>query len=302
MNLHLLLDILICIVIAVFVYRSQNGRNFSRTIKDAQNIIARTAKRMNPNNGSADTASALLNKPCIISDDAYSETRNDIIALPSKDAHFTRNSISESKYGSQSQVTSTREHQSKKGRTPLFDGVRPYQNIPFQFSLHVQERPDGELRHYEYLADGRKDPRPELLESLGGIIGESGSILAYNKSFEERVLEESAQAFPGPCAWVNGAISRLVDLIIPFRSFHYYHPRQGGSVSLKKVLPAITGRGYDDMAIARGDDASLAFLRITFDDVSTEEAEEVRTDLLTYCKLDTGGMVSIVERLEELSG
>ncbi len=184
---------------------------------------------------------------------------------------------------------------------PLFDGIRPYQNVPFQFSLHVWEMPDGQLTHYEYLADGRKDPRPELLESLSRLIGESGSILAYNKSFEENVLRESTQAFPGFTAWIDGAINRLVDLIAPFRSFHYYHPLQKGSASLKKVLPAITGQGYGDMAIAKGDDASLAFLRIAFDDVSLEEVESVRADLLTYCEMDTEGMVKIVQKLEELS-
>jgi hypothetical protein len=183
---------------------------------------------------------------------------------------------------------------------PLFDGVRPYQNIPFQFSLHVQESSNGDIKHYEYLADGREDPRPELLESLGRLIGESGSILAYNKSFEETVLREAAQAFPESTEWIDGVINRLIDLIVPFRSFHYYNPLQNGSASLKKVLPAITGQGYDEMAIAKGDDASLAFLRITFDDVSPEEVERVRADLLSYCKMDTEGMVRIVERLEEL--
>jgi len=183
---------------------------------------------------------------------------------------------------------------------PLFDGVRPYQNVPFQFSLHVQESTNGDLKHYEYLADGRKDPRPKLLESLGGLIGDSGSILAYNKSFEETVLREATQAFPESAGWIDGAIGRLVDLITPFRSFHYYHPLQHGNASLKKVLPAITGQGYDEMAIAKGDDASLAYLRITFDDVSPEEAERVRADLLTYCKMDTEGMVRIVEQLDKL--
>jgi hypothetical protein len=88
---------------------------------------------------------------------------------------------------------------------------------------------------------------------------------------------------------------------MPFRSFHYYHPLQNGSASLKKVLPAIVGQSYDEMAIAKGDDASLAYLRITFDDVSLEEAERVRADLLSYCKMDTEGMVGIVERLGEIS-
>ena len=184
---------------------------------------------------------------------------------------------------------------------PLFDGIRPYQNIPFQFSLHVQETPEGELNHYSFLAEGRQDPRPGLLASLSKLIGGNGSIIAYNKSFEEGVLKNLGTSFPEYADWTENVVSRLTDLIIPFRSFHYYHPSQKGSASLKSVLPAITGQGYSDMAIAKGDDASLAFLSITFDDVSPEEVERIRTDLLAYCKLDTEGMVRIIERLEEIA-
>ena len=183
---------------------------------------------------------------------------------------------------------------------PMFDGTRPYQNVPFQFSLHVQEIPGGELRHFSFLAEGRGDPRPELLVSLSQLIGSSGSIVAYNKSFEERVLLDLGNAFPDHTGWTENVVSRLVDLIVPFRSFHYYHPSQKGSASLKSVLPAITGQGYEEMPIAKGDDASLAFLKITYGGASDEERRETREQLLAYCGLDTEGMVRIINRLAEL--
>lgn len=183
---------------------------------------------------------------------------------------------------------------------PLFDGTRPYQNIPFQFSLHVREAPGSELRQYSFLAEGRQDPRPALLASLSRLIGGRGSVVAYNKSFEEGVLKDLGNAFPGYAGWTESVISRLADLIVPFRSFHYYHPSQKGSASLKSVLPAVTGRGYEDMPIAKGNDASLAFLHITFENVPEDEAARIRQELLDYCKLDTAGMVRIVERLKEI--
>ena len=184
---------------------------------------------------------------------------------------------------------------------PLFNGTRPYQNVPFQFSLHVQETPGGEPRHFSFLAEGRRDPRPELLTSLSRLIGNSGIIVAYNKSFEEGVLKDLGNTFPEYSGWSDSVISRLVDLIVPFRSFHYYHPSQKGSASLKSVLPAITGTGYEEMPIPRGDDASLAFLTITFEDLAAEEVARIREGLLAYCALDTECMVRIVERLQELS-
>lgn len=184
---------------------------------------------------------------------------------------------------------------------PIFDGTRPYQNILFQFSLHVRETPGSEPKHFSFLAKGRHDPRPKLLASLKGLIGNSGSIIAYNKSFEQNVLVDLGNDFPEYAGWIESIVSRLVDLLVPFHSFHYYHPLQKGSASLKSVLPAITGQGYEEMAIARGDEASLAFLKITFAEVTAEEAARVREELLTYCKMDTEGMISIVEQLRELS-
>lgn len=97
-------------------------------------------------------------------------------------------------------------------------------------------------------------------------------------------------------------VSRLVDLIVPFRSCYYYHPSQKGSASLKSVLPAITGQGYEEMPIASGEDASLAFLTTTFGDMAADEAARVREELLAYCKMDTEGMVRIIKRLEEIVG
>jgi len=185
---------------------------------------------------------------------------------------------------------------------PLFDGTRPYQNIPFQFSLHIQEKPSSEPRHFSFLAEGRQDPRPEFLASLGKLIGSNGSVIAYNKSFEEGVLKDLGNDFPEHASWIANVVCRLVDLIVPFRSFYYYHPSQKGSVSLKSVLPAVTGQGYEEMPIASGDDASLAFLTITFGDISADEAARVREELLAYCALDTEGMVKIIERLEDITG
>ncbi len=185
---------------------------------------------------------------------------------------------------------------------PLFDGTRPYQNIPFQFSLHVQRTPGSSLKHHSFLAEGRHDPRPALAAALSRLVGGRGSVIAYNKSFEEGVLKGLGDFFPGYAGWARGVLPRLVDLMAPFRSFHYYHPMQKGSASLKSVLPAVTGLCYDGMPIGSGDDASLAFLTITFEDVPEDEAAKVRQQLLDYCRMDTEGMAMIVERLKEIAG
>jgi len=185
---------------------------------------------------------------------------------------------------------------------PLFDGVRPYQNIPFQFSLHVQGAPEVQAKHYWYLADGPQDPRPGLLTRLHQAIGDKGSIVVYNQSFEQGVLRDLGLAFPSYRPWTEAVIGRLVDLIVPFRRFDYYHPLQRGSASLKSVLPAVTGRTYDGLVIADGTEASLRYLSITYGDVSDEERLRTREELLAYCGLDTEGMVQVVRALRTLVG
>jgi len=184
---------------------------------------------------------------------------------------------------------------------PLFDGVRPYQNIPFQFSLHVVKDQFSQPEHFSFLANGTDDPRPALLSELQKALGNSGSIIAYNKGFEEGILRDLAQAFPKYSNWVAQVCDRLVDLLLPFSSFYYYHPSQKGTASLKAVLPAITGRGYDDLDITDGQVASVTFLAATYGEMPEEDRTKVMGDLEQYCGRDTEGMIWIVERLRELS-
>jgi len=113
-------------------------------------------------------------------------------------------------------------------------------------------------------------------------------------------LKELAQAFPNYRGWIEEILGRIVDLLAPFRSFHYYHPAQKGSASIKMVLPVLTGKSYGGMDISHGEDASLAFLEATYGDVSEETRMKIREDLEKYCGLDTEGMMWIVDRLREL--
>ena len=186
---------------------------------------------------------------------------------------------------------------------PLFDGLRPYVQVPFQFSVHVQESPGSSLKHHSFLADmrgGRPDPRAEFLRRLKECIGSDGSIAVYNAAFEKRILSECAEAFPAYADWVSEDIlPRLIDLLVPFRSFHYYHPAQHGSASLKAVLPAMTNETYDGMKIADGQTASLEFLRISTSEVEETEIEKVRLALGQYCGLDTEAEAKIIDALIE---
>jgi hypothetical protein len=184
---------------------------------------------------------------------------------------------------------------------PLFDDVKPYEQIPFQFSLHIVEAEGRKPKHKSFLAEGASDPRPEILKRLKKLLGSEGSIVAYNAPFEKDKLSKACAIFKEYAKWYEGIEHRFVDLLVPFKSFYYYHPDQCGSASIKAVLPALTGKSYKGLEIVEGGIASLEYLRVTFGNVDEKDRQKVRRDLETYCALDTEGMTLIVEKLTELS-
>ena len=180
---------------------------------------------------------------------------------------------------------------------PMFEGSKPYQQIPFQFSLHIVSK-DGDIKHHEFLYSGSGDPRVEFGLELKKVIGDVGSVVVYSQSFEISRLKELVN-FDSTCKdWVENVLSRIVDLLVPFRNFSYYNPLQKGSASLKSVLPALCGADYSSLEICKGDDASLLYLNSNY--LGIGDKEKIRKDLLEYCKLDTLAMVWIVEKLGEL--
>jgi hypothetical protein len=186
---------------------------------------------------------------------------------------------------------------------PLYDGTGPYENIPFQYSIHVQESIDKEPEHFGFLAEGLDDPRGKLLSSLKSHLGTSGSIIVYYEQFEKGILRKLSEEFPEYGPWIDSILERIVDLYKPFKNFYYYNPSQKGSASVKSVLPAITDLSYEGMEIADGRAASVSFLYINGkydgkgDLPGKDEVERIRKSLIKYCGLDTGGMVHILRAL-----
>jgi hypothetical protein len=183
---------------------------------------------------------------------------------------------------------------------PRIEGTRPYQQIPFLFSLHVLGSLRARPSHASWLWDGSGDPLREMLEQLRSNTGGEGSIISYNAGFETARIAECVDANPQFREWWQQAAPRVVDLYAPFRAFAVYVPSQHGSASMKQVLPAISGKGYKGLAIQDGTQASAAFLRIAFGNAAPEERARVRQDLEEYCGLDTLGMRDIIQGLHRL--
>ncbi len=183
---------------------------------------------------------------------------------------------------------------------PLYDGAKPYQQIPFQYSIHYKEYQTAPLKHFEFLAETDGDPRIPFIENLLRDISEKGDIMVYNKAFEITRLRELARDFPKYSEQINSLNSRIKDLMMPFQKRFYYKPEMKGSHSIKNVLPALVpSLNYDGLNISEGGMASLSFEKLLHED-DLFRVKEIRKDLLEYCKLDTLAMVKILEVLESL--
>jgi len=183
---------------------------------------------------------------------------------------------------------------------PKYDGSRPYQQLVFQYSLHIQETSISELEHREYLANPSQDPRIGFIEQLIQDCGSSGDILVYNIGFEKGKLKDLIEMFPEYSNELRGIVNRLKDLMIPFQKKWYYTPEMRGSYSIKSVLPALVSElSYNDLEIKEGGTASNTFLSMVNGSFEGD-LEESKRQLLEYCKLDTFAMVRILEKLRQV--
>jgi hypothetical protein len=186
---------------------------------------------------------------------------------------------------------------------PLFDNSSPYQQIPFQFSLHIQNKRGGELKHIEFLHTDMSDPRSHFASSLIEHCGTEGSVVVYNMSFESRINRELSVTFPRLATKLERINSRMVDLLVPFRSRNLYHPRMKGSASIKSVLPAFVPElTYDNLSISDGDMASINYLKCLKNMALDDDKSEIYNNLRRYCEMDTYAEVLLVEKLYEMSG
>lgn len=183
-----------------------------------------------------------------------------------------------------------------------FKDTKPYQQIPFQYSLHYIEHENGPLLHKEFLAESGTDPRRAIAERLCKDIPKDVCVTAYNKGFECGRITELAEAFPDLANHLLNIRDNIVDLLTPFQSGYYYNRAMGGSFSIKSVLPALfpnnPALNYHNLdQIHNGTEAMTIFPQIQF--MPPEEQQTTRHNLLEYCKLDTLAMVKVWEKLKE---
>ena len=178
---------------------------------------------------------------------------------------------------------------------PKFQGLRPYQHVPFQYSCHKWHS-DGTVTPHGYLHTDTTDPRLPLVESLLNTIFDKGSVVVYSASFENQRLEDLAEFLPQYADPLRSIQARLWDQLVIFRK-HYKHPGFGGSNSLKSVLPVVApSLSYDELDVRDGREAQAVW-SLMLDSNSERERENMIRELKAYCTRDTEAMVEIHKAL-----
>lgn len=176
---------------------------------------------------------------------------------------------------------------------PRYKDTRPYQQIPFQFSVQVETKKG--LQTHEYLHGEDTDPRPKLIEVLIKAIPKTGGVVSYNKGFEAGKIRDMAEAFPKYKKHLESIIDRLIDPW-PIIRANVYDKGFGGSFSIKTVAPSLIGNkySYDDLVIGDGGTASESYKVLISGNLKAKEKSELRKNMLIYCNQDTMAMVELV--------
>lgn len=191
------------------------------------------------------------------------------------------------------------DYETLGGVVPCFDGMKPYQQLPFQYSLHTLRTPDSPLEHHDYLHSSSDRPTRPLLEQLIKDIGESGTIAVWNASFEKSCNTFMGQLEPEYMNALTAINKRIVDLIVPFRQQWYVDAGFKGSASIKKVLPVLVPElSYAPLGIQEGNAAQRQWMQTILHGKNLQDKQKVLADLRAYCKLDTLAMVKIFEFLQ----
>ena len=179
---------------------------------------------------------------------------------------------------------------------PRWVGTRPYQQVPFQFSAHI-EQADGTIVHREFLSFDGADPRRGCAEALIDMLPSDGAVIAYNASFEKGRLKELADAFPDLADQLLDMADRTVDLL-PVTRAHWYHRDQRGSWSIKAVLPTVAPElDYASLDVGDGMQAQAVYLEAIAADTTDARRAAIDAGLREYCARDTEAMIVLAARL-----
>ncbi len=192
------------------------------------------------------------------------------------------------------------DYESYNPAIPMYDGYKPFDQMPFQWSLHIQQQ-GRELEHFEFIETSQIDPIPNFLTELQKHIGKEGSLIVWNKSFEGTQNKRMAEIHPQFADFCLNMNERIYDLMDIFQKQWYADPKLKGSYSIKNVLPLFAPDfSYNELEIGEGATAMTSWFEMVYENAETSKKETIKENLLRYCEMDTMAMLKIYTILKYL--
>jgi len=200
------------------------------------------------------------------------------------------------------------DYETMAGVIPAFDGFRPYQQVPFQYSLHILDKPPrlgsgqagGKLIHKEYLHTDNSNPVSSLLTHLQNDFSGKGSVISWFMTFEKNRNIEMGKMYPEYEKFLSGVNERMIDLMTPFAKGWFVDKDFFGKASIKLVLPALLPEfSYKELNISNGGQAQRVWMQTVLEGKNSGKKQEIMEDMREYCGLDTYAMYAILKYLEE---
>jgi hypothetical protein len=184
---------------------------------------------------------------------------------------------------------------------PVFDGTKPFERIPFLYSLHFKPNENTESEHSYYIGNIGEDPRRKFIEHFIADTERAGSIIVFNTLMEKGILNKLAEDFPEYRKILQERITRIIDMEIPFKNMWYYHPGMQGSYSLKTIAKAILEQDpFDSTSVKDGETAMAMYNELYYEPDKSRELKIIG-QLIEYCKADTLALFKIFEKIKSIS-
>ena len=166
---------------------------------------------------------------------------------------------------------------------PYYQGTKPFQQIPFLFSMIYEE--EKEIKNFSYFKPIEEDLRKEFLEQILLATKDFQSILMFDKSLEETVLNQLVELYPEYRKDIADLKNKIIDLAEPIRKGNYYHPEMKGNFTLKSIAPLVNQEaGFHSLEIQSGISAMYIYESLLVQNLI--EAEQTKQQLIDYCEMD----------------
>ena len=180
---------------------------------------------------------------------------------------------------------------------PKYKGNKPFEQLPFLFSLSY--RKGVEIENAHYLIPEKTNNIREFATQLIELTASFKAIVVFDKNLEMQVLSKIENQFADLSIAIKELKNKIIDLADVVQNYHYYHPKFKGNFSLKAVSEIFNEVSeYNSLEVQSGIVAMYKYESL-FAEQNPIIAEDIKQQLIDYCHVDTLTCLKFYEYLKE---